>query len=124
MTADENADELRRLAYATYEAINQKDIDRLDQLFAPDVIRHAMGEKGLAAARRAVEETFAGAPGLYFLVHDVIVENDRAALRVEVQDRSKPQDGPNLVIIEIFRFENGKIAEIWGAGSVPRPMQP
>lgn len=112
--------DIRALAHATYDAINARDTVRLNQLFAPGVIRHAMGEIGVDKAVRAVESLPAGKR---FVVHDVLVEGHRAALRVEVQDdAAEPSGQPRTVIMEIFRIEDGQIAEVWGAGSTPKPM--
>jgi hypothetical protein len=29
---------------------------------------------------------------------------------------------PQAIILEIFRFENGRVVEIWGAGGAVRPL--
>lgn len=116
------SEEIRQLAYTVYEAVNNRDIDKITTLFAPNIIRHAMGETGLEAAKRAIQ-SLPPSSALHFVVKDVLVDGDKAALRVEVEDASQPKNQPGLVIMEIFRIENGKVAEIWGAGSVPKQMR-
>jgi predicted ester cyclase len=118
MTAMTQA-ELRSLARQVYDAINAQDLTALDRLFAPDIVRHAMGEHGIELARRAVVNAFAAAPSLRFEVEDVIADGDRVALRVSVY---RNEAGEPSTILEIFRIENGQVAEIWGAGA-PAPHQ-
>ena len=114
-------DELRALGQAVYDAINAQDLTALERLFTPDIVRHAMGEVGFDAARAALTSAFAGAPDLRFQVDDLIAEGDRVALRVTVQ-RGEPVPGEiPQSILEIFRVEDGRVAEIWGAGTPARP---
>jgi predicted ester cyclase len=116
-----DTDELRSLGQQVYDAINAQDLAALEQLFAPDVVRHAMGEVGLDAARRAVTSMFETAPDTRFHVEDLVAEGDRVALRVTVQ-RGEPEPGTiPQTILEIFRIEHGRVAEIWGAGTPARP---
>ncbi|GHO98111.1 hypothetical protein KSF_081590 [Reticulibacter mediterranei] len=111
----------RALGYRVYEAINQQDIATLEQLFAPDIVRHAMGEVGSEKARQALQNTFATYPETRFVVEDLIAEGDKVALRVTVHGRLTPPGQPLPLIMEIFRIENGRVAEIWGAGTLRMP---
>jgi len=52
------------------------------------------------------------------VVEDVLVEGDKAALRVTIH--GVPQQ-PLPIIMEIFRIENGQVAEVWGAGTLRLP---
>ena len=47
-------------------------------------------------------------------------QQDRVALRVSVYDDALSST-PQLVIMEIFRIENERVAEIWGAGRAVKP---
>ncbi|HEY9411514.1 MAG TPA: nuclear transport factor 2 family protein [Jiangellaceae bacterium] len=105
------------LARRVYEAVNAQDLAAIDQLFAPDVVRHARREVGIDAARRSVVEAFAAAPSLRFVVEDVLSDGDRAALRVTVRGVPTGPDGVPPTILEIFRFHEDKVVEIWGAGT-------
>lgn len=106
----------KALARQVYDAINAHDLDTLDALFDPGVIRHAMGEIGIEAARKAVINTFTTMPDKRFIVEDVFGEGDRVALRVAIVGGESQPGQRQPIIMEIFRFENGRIAEIWGAG--------
>ena len=113
--------ELRALGRQVYDAINAQDLATLEQLFTPDVVRHAMGEVGFEAARQAVTGLFATAPDTRFQVEDLVADADRVALRVTVH-RGAPEPGTiPQTILEIFRVEHGRVAEIWGAGTPARP---
>ncbi|GHO49004.1 ester cyclase [Ktedonospora formicarum] len=117
MTATDN----KTLASRVYEAINRQDLATLDELFDPHIIRHAMGEVGIERARAAVANAFATFPQRRFVVEDLIAEGDKVALRVTVHGVPMPPGEPLPLILEIFRIENGRVAEIWGAGTLRRP---
>jgi predicted ester cyclase len=85
------------------------------------IIRHAMGEVGIESARSALINAFATFPQTRFVVEDLIAEGDKVALRVTVQGVPTPPGEPLPHIMEIFRIENGRVAEIWGAGTLRRP---
>jgi predicted ester cyclase len=110
-------EQLRSIGRRVYDAINAQDIDALDALFAPDIVRHAMGEVGIERAKEAVANAFAAAPDLRFAVEDVFGEGDRVALRIAVHRGAPAAGEPVPTILEIFRIEDGRVAEIWGAGT-------
>lgn len=103
------------LVREVYAAVNAQDLAALDRLFDPGIVRHARGEVGIEAARRAVVDTFAAEPGLRFTVEDAFGSGDRAAVRVSVH--RGPAGTPSGTILEIFRFAGGRVVEIWGAGT-------
>jgi predicted ester cyclase len=110
--------EIRALAYRVYEAINARNIGVLEELFDPHVIRHAAGETGIESARNAMVNAFKAHPDQRFVVEDVLVEGDKAALRVTIHGTSQQ---PEPIIMEIFRIANGRVAEVWGAGTLRLP---
>ena len=116
-----DAGELRSLGQWVYDAINAQDLATLEQLFTPGIVRHAMGEVGFEPVRRAVTDMFSAAPDTRFVVEDLVADGDRIALRVTVH-RGEPDPGTiPQTILEIFRIENDRVAEIWGAGTPARP---
>jgi predicted ester cyclase len=117
MTAADN----RTLGYRVYEAINAKDVALLDELFDPHVIRHAAGETGIESARKALVNAFTTFPDQRFVVEDLIAEGDRVALRVTVHGIPVASGQPLPIIMEIFRIENGRVVEVWGAGTLRLP---
>ena len=113
--------EIRALGYRVYEAINTQDLATLDKLFDPHITRHAMGEVGIESARAAVTNAFAIFPQTRFVVEDLVAEGDKVALRVTVHGIPTPAGEPLPLILEMFRIENGRVAEIWGAGTLRPP---
>ena len=114
------AADIRTLAYRVYEAINARDLVALEELFDPQVVRHAAQETGIEHAKKAVASAFATSPEKRFVVEDVLVDGDKAALRVTVHGVSTDPGQPLPTILEIFRIANGRVAEIWGAGTMRR----
>lgn len=117
MTATDN----RSLAYQVYEAINARDIRRLGELFAPNFISHASGITSLEATKKALDHHFTAFPASRFVVEDLLVDGDRAALRVTIEGVPVEPGQPKPVIMEIFRIEKGRVVEIWGAGTMRVP---
>ena len=117
MTTTDN----KALASRVYEAINTQDLATLDELFDPHILRHAMGEVGIESARAAVTNAFATFPEMHFVVEDLIAEGDKVALRVTVHGVPTPPGEALPLIMEMFRIENGRVAEIWGAGTLRQP---
>jgi predicted SnoaL-like aldol condensation-catalyzing enzyme len=113
--------ENKALAAQVYDAINAQDLAALETLFAPNIMRHAMGEIGIGPAKKAVVAAFANAPERRFVVEDMIADGDRVALRVMIYANAAAAE-PQAIILEIFRFENGRVVEIWGAGGAVRPL--
>ena len=84
-------------------------------------MRPAVGEVGIEPAKKAVTKTFAAFPDTRFQVEDVIAQADRVALRVTVHRGPADLETAPPTILEIFRVEDGRVAEIWGAGTAPQP---
>lgn len=112
--------DIRALAYRVYEAINTRDMVTLEELFDPHVVRHAAGETGIESAKKAVKSAFTTFPDTRFVVEDVLVDGDKAALRVTVHGVPVAAGQPRPLIMEIFRIESGRVAEVWGAGTSRR----
>ena len=110
-------EESRALAYRVYDAINAQDVEALTALFDPHIVRHAAGETGIDAAVAAMQRAFATNPARRFHVEDVIAEDDMVALRVTVRGGPTTLGGSLPLILEIFRIANGRVVEIWGAGT-------
>jgi len=117
------AADIRALVYRVYEAINAMDVAALDELFDPHVIRHAAGEVGIESARKALTSAFTSFPDKRFVVEDVLVDGDKAALRVTIHGIPVAPGQPLPLIMEIFRIENDRVAEIWGAGTLRLPPE-
>lgn len=100
------ATDIRALGYRVYEAINAQDIAALDELFDPQVIRHAAGEVGVESAKKALVKAYAAFPNQRFVVEDLLVDGDRVALRVTIHGVPVAPGQPQPIIMEIFRVAN------------------
>jgi predicted ester cyclase len=115
------ATDSKALGYRVYEAINARDIAAFEELFDPHVIRHATGETGIESAKNALTSAYTTFPDQRFVVEDLIAEGDRVALRVTIHGLPTAPGEPLPIIMEIFRIENGRVAEVWGAGTLHFP---
>lgn len=112
------AEDTRALVYRVYEAINAKDFTAMKELFTPNCVSHALEDAGLENSEDTWKRFSTVFPDQHFVVEDVLVEGDKAALRVTIH--GVPQQ-PLPIIMEIFRIENGRVAEVWGAGTLRLP---
>jgi steroid delta-isomerase-like uncharacterized protein len=103
---------------------NQKQVDRADELVAPDYIDHAAlpGQApGLEGAKKKWAMYLAGVPDLRVSIEDMVAEADKVAVcrSYEGTHQGEPLGVPptgryvQLAGISIFRLAQGKIAEQW-----------
>ena len=103
----------KALVLKAYQALfGDHDLTALDRYWAKDYIQHnpSMGD-GTQAVKQLVEQMgLLKAPKSKVEFLRVAAEGDLVFL----QTRSpKMGDAPEMVIVDIFRVENGKIAEHW-----------
>ncbi|HZR40976.1 MAG TPA: ester cyclase [Ktedonobacteraceae bacterium] len=113
------AADIRALVYRVYEAINAKDFVAMKELFAPYCVSHALEDAGIENGEEMLKQVSEAFPDQRFVVEDVLVDGDKAALRVTIH--GVPQQ-PLPIIMEIFRIEKGQVAEVWGAGTLRWPV--
>jgi len=68
---------------------------------------------GADALREAMKAAHVQQPDKIFEVKQAIADGDRVAVHSHL--RFKPED-PGLAVVHIFRFEAGRIAEMWDLG--------
>lgn len=122
------AGELENIAVATamVEAINDRNLDRLDMLVATNVERHSAATAGVTVTslddfKSFLKTDFTTVPDSVMTV-DIIFGNDQfVAMRAIYSGTQEGHMGPfppsgkyfKLPFIGILRLEEGKIAEIW-----------
>jgi steroid delta-isomerase-like uncharacterized protein len=106
----------------------------IDELVEPDVLIH-MPMPTQATGAQALKQVWAmllrGLPDLHVAIEDVIAEGDKVVARNTVtgthqgEYRGLPPTGETITYDEIlvFRFANGRIAEIWGVVDVFSQMK-
>lgn len=115
-----------QIARSMVEAINDRDLDRLDRLIAPNIVRHSAATAGISVTNLEEFKTFlrtdfAAVPDSVMKI-DVIFGNDEfVAMRAIYSGTQTGAMGPfpasgkrvELPFIGILRFTNGKISEMW-----------
>ncbi|MFF0476891.1 ester cyclase [Streptomyces sp. NPDC004284] len=116
-----------------HSATNSGEMDlvakAVDDLTAPDLVFHApvpMGATGAEALKRVWEALLRAFPDLHVTIEETVAEGDRVVSRNTVtgthlgEYRGLPPTGKPVSYGEIFifRFEDGRIAEIRGVVDV------
>ena len=109
------ASDIKTLGYRIYEAFNARDIAAAEELFAPDFISHALGTVG--GLRQSLTSLFTKYPDIHVIVEDQLVDGDKVALRMTIQGVPRVPGRPEPTMMEFFWTENGRVVEVWGAGS-------
>ena len=121
MSAEESKAVMRRF----WEVWEQGDIDRLDELLAPDYVNHTLAAPDLPPGPEGVKEVVSmfrsGMPDLRVVIADMIAEGDRVATRYALEGThggdlfGVAPTGRHLSIksMTIERLSGGKIVEHW-----------
>ncbi len=130
MSTDENKEIVRRFFDL---GPSRGDMSAAKELLAPNFVLHlplpaAVGVQGISDVVTACREAF---EHLNVTVEDMVAEGDRVAARFTARGVHKgqfmglPPTGKPITMtgIEIFRIENGKIAELWGEANLLGLMQ-
>ncbi len=124
--SEENKAVVRRMLE---EAINQRNMDVLDEIFAPEFVDHT-AVPGQAPGVEGLKQFFAmmdaGFPDFHAVVEDVIAEGDKVAVRFTFHGTHQsefmdiPPTGRRVAMpgIDILRVVDGKVAELWGQEDV------
>jgi predicted SnoaL-like aldol condensation-catalyzing enzyme len=111
---NDGADLVRRMQ----EAFNTRQFDLADELFTPSFHSHALGTTGFAVAKEAWRRLTAEYPDIRVVAEDILVDGDKVAIRSSATGVGAVEgDGEGPLLLEIFRVENGRLAEMWGAAS-------
>jgi predicted SnoaL-like aldol condensation-catalyzing enzyme len=117
MTTPDDASALvRRLQ----ESFNTRQFDQADDLFTPGFFSHPLGTTGFEAGKDAWRKLVEMFPGMRVVADDIVVDGDRVAVRSSVEGTGTPDGGTRPMLIEFFRVDDGRLAEMWGSTWVPR----
>nr|BFE83907.1 hypothetical protein GCM10020093_065080 [Planobispora longispora] len=89
----------------------------------PGFVSHPLGATGFEAGRDAWREVVALFPGMRVVAQDILVDGDKVAVRSSVEGITTPDGGAQPTLIEIFRIEDGRLAEMWGITEGPDPRE-
>lgn len=125
------------------EGFSKGNLAALDELFAPNHVEHQDGFRppnieGVKAAIAGLRTSF---PDLKLTIDEIVVSDDKTWARLTARGThlapfmGRPPTGKSfaITVIDICRFENGKIVEHWGVadrlsqiaqlGLLPQPPQ-
>jgi predicted SnoaL-like aldol condensation-catalyzing enzyme len=103
------------------ECFNTRQFDQADALFTPGFFSHPLGTTGSEAGKDAWRKLTARFPGMRVVAEDILVDGDKVAVRSSVKGTGTPDGDSYPMLLEIFRVEDGRLAEMWGATEGPRP---
>jgi steroid delta-isomerase-like uncharacterized protein len=121
-----------------HDAMNAGDADvfarTIDEIVAPNLLFHTpapMDATGAQALKQVWTVLLRAFPDLHVAVEDVIAEGDKIVVRNTVtgthrgEYRGLPPTGKSVKYGEIFifRFAEGRIAEIWGVVDLMSQMR-
>ncbi|HEX6353833.1 ester cyclase [Actinophytocola sp.] len=112
MTTRDAGDLVRRMQ----ECFNTRQFDQADDLFTPDFFSHPLGTTGFEAGKEAWRSLVAHLPDYRVVAEDILVDGDKVAIRSSVEGIPTPDGGVRPMLIEIFRVDNGRLAEGWALG--------
>jgi steroid delta-isomerase-like uncharacterized protein len=117
--------ESKAAARAVFEVWSTGELERLDDLVAPDVVHHdpydPNGVHGLEGMKRTIELNRTAFPDMRLEVEDQVAEGDKVVTRWrgemthlgELGGAAPSGKRVTITGITIDRFEDGKIVEAW-----------
>jgi predicted ester cyclase len=108
-------DDMIGLAHRMYAAANARDLDAVDEIFAPGF--QGVGITGPDQVRQAWSTIMARYPDFQITLEDVLVDGDRMALRATVTGTART-DAADGYLTEWVRAADGQITEVWGVTNV------
>lgn len=114
MTTREDAS---ALVHRMQECFNNRRFDEAAGLHSPGFVSHPLGTTGCEAGKDAWRVLTARFPGIRVVAQDILVDGDRAAVRSTVEGIAGPDDEARPMLFEIFRIDDGRFAEMWGAST-------
>ncbi|MER5549738.1 ester cyclase [Streptomyces sp. NPDC002589] len=138
MSMDETATRNKAIFSRFHGAMSSGDPEviakAIDELVAPDLQFHApvpRGMTGVQALKQVWTVLLDGFPDIHVTIEDMIAEGDKVVARNTVTGthrgdfRGVAPTGRSVTYGEIFifRFEDGRIAEIWGVVDVLSQMR-
>jgi steroid delta-isomerase-like uncharacterized protein len=117
-----------------HELFNEKHLDIIDELVAPDVVSHAGfadQAPGAAGFKRGIAGFFAAFPDLHVDIEDLVAEGDRVVGRFRVTGSHRgeflghPPTEKRFTYDEIavVRVDAGKIVEHWSVADTLPMLQ-
>lgn len=115
-------DDVRAIGRRMYEAFNTHDFGAVETIFSADFVSHPLGTTGTKSVTEAWTQFHAMFPDVQVIVEDMLIDGDRAAVRTTLHGiPASSAEEPAPTMMEIFRVQDGRIAELWGLSTLNRP---
>jgi len=114
-------DDASALVLRMQECFNTRQFDQADDLFTPGFFSHPLGTTGFEAGKDTWRKVVAQFPGMRVVAEDILVDGDKVAVRSSVEGIAPPGGDSRPMLIEIFRIDDGRLAEMWGITEGPDP---
>lgn len=114
MTTREDAS---ALVQRMQECFNTRQFDQAAGLHTPGFFSHPLGTTGFEAGQAAWRALTTRFPGMRVVAQDILVDGDKAAVRSAVEGIADPDGDAQPMLFEIFRIDDGRLAEMWGAST-------
>ncbi|MFJ3339463.1 ester cyclase [Streptomyces sp. NPDC086766] len=116
-------DDARAVAQRMYEAFNARDLAAAKTIFSANFVSHPLSAVGVDSVMKAWSGLQAVFPGIQVVVEDMVVDGDKVAVRTSLHGvlvGADVDDQPLPSMMEIFRVQDGRIAELWGISTLNR----
>jgi predicted SnoaL-like aldol condensation-catalyzing enzyme len=110
-------DDASALVLRLQECFNTREFDQAAGLHAPAFVSHPLGTTGFEAGKEAWRTLTARFPGMRVVARDILIDGDKAAVRSSVEGITAADGGTQPMLFEIFRIDDGRFAEMWGAAT-------
>jgi predicted SnoaL-like aldol condensation-catalyzing enzyme len=110
-------DEATALVRRLQECFNTRQFGQAASLHTAGFYSHPLGATGFAAGQAAWRLLTDRHPRMRVVAQDILVDGDKAAVRSVVDGIPAADGAPPPVLFEIFRFDDGRFAEMWGAAA-------
>ncbi|MHA2425022.1 MAG: ester cyclase [Candidatus Thorarchaeota archaeon] len=107
------------------DAVNNKDLDTLDELVAPDYENHQLQVKNREELKQVLSRQYKGFPDVHRELEDIIADESKVWIRVKItgthtgEYRGIPPSGKKIIMmaVPVYRISGGKIVEGWSVWS-------
>jgi predicted SnoaL-like aldol condensation-catalyzing enzyme len=110
-------EEATALVQRMQECFNTRQFDQAADLHTPGFFSHPLGTSGFEAGQAAWRLLTSRFPGMRVVARDILVDGDKAAVRSAVEGITAPDGSAQPMLFEIFRIDDGRLAEMWGAST-------
>jgi predicted SnoaL-like aldol condensation-catalyzing enzyme len=114
-------DDASALVQRMQECFNSRQFDQADDLFTPGFFSHPLGTTGFEAGKDVWRKVVTQFPDMRVVAEDILVDGDKVAIRSSVQGIATRDGEAQPTLIEIFRIDDGRLAETWGITEGPDP---